>query len=77
MSAAPTLQSFIAGRWLGQHGAQALRSALDGLRGLLAEVRAGRQVGRYDRGSLRLALRELEQHLADEAAPSQESETAA
>lgn len=30
MSAAPTLQSFIAGRWLGQHGAQALRSALDG-----------------------------------------------
>gem|GEM_PF-4141903 len=27
MSAAPTLQSFIAGRWLGQHGAQALRSA--------------------------------------------------
>ncbi|MFJ4386224.1 phenylacetic acid degradation bifunctional protein PaaZ [Pseudomonas sp. NPDC089408] len=30
MSAAPTLQSFIAGRWLGQHGAQAMRSALDG-----------------------------------------------
>ncbi|WP_060483400.1 phenylacetic acid degradation bifunctional protein PaaZ [Pseudomonas sp. NBRC 111119] len=30
MSAALTLQSFIAGRWLGQHGAQALRSALDG-----------------------------------------------
>lgn len=30
MSAAPTLQSFIAGRWIGQHGAQALRSALDG-----------------------------------------------
>ncbi|MEU9255748.1 ParB N-terminal domain-containing protein [Streptomyces sp. NPDC048270] len=54
-----------------------VRSALDGLRGLLAEVRSGRQVGRYDRGSLRLALRELEQHLADEAAPSQESENAA
>jgi oxepin-CoA hydrolase/3-oxo-5,6-dehydrosuberyl-CoA semialdehyde dehydrogenase len=30
MPAAPTLQSFIAGRWIGQHGAQALRSALDG-----------------------------------------------
>ena len=30
MSVAPTLQSFIAGRWLGQHGAQPLRSALDG-----------------------------------------------
>ncbi|MFD2645372.1 phenylacetic acid degradation bifunctional protein PaaZ [Pseudomonas japonica] len=30
MSAAPTLQSFIAGRWIGQHGAQSLRSALDG-----------------------------------------------
>ncbi|MFJ9574702.1 ParB N-terminal domain-containing protein [Streptomyces bacillaris] len=57
--------------------AQLVRNALDGLRGLLAEVRAGRQVGRYDRGSLRLALRELEQHLADEAAPNQESETAA
>ncbi|WP_327440642.1 phenylacetic acid degradation bifunctional protein PaaZ [Pseudomonas donghuensis] len=30
MSAAPTLQSFIAGRWIGQHGATPLRSALDG-----------------------------------------------
>ncbi|WP_425930517.1 phenylacetic acid degradation bifunctional protein PaaZ [Pseudomonas sp. NyZ201] len=30
MSAAPTLQSFIAGRWIGQHGAQPLRSAIDG-----------------------------------------------
>jgi len=30
MSAAPTLQSFIAGRWIGQHAAQSLRSALDG-----------------------------------------------
>lgn len=30
MSAAPTLQSFIAGRWIGQHGAQSLRSAIDG-----------------------------------------------
>ena len=30
MPDAPTLQSFIAGRWLGQHGAQALRSAING-----------------------------------------------
>jgi oxepin-CoA hydrolase/3-oxo-5,6-dehydrosuberyl-CoA semialdehyde dehydrogenase len=30
MSHAPTLQSFIGGRWIGQHGAQPLRSALDG-----------------------------------------------
>ena len=57
--------------------AQLVRGALDGLRSLLAEVRSGRQVSRYDRGSLRLALRELEQHLADEATPSQESESAA
>ncbi|WP_327378660.1 ParB N-terminal domain-containing protein (plasmid) [Streptomyces sp. NBC_01216] len=57
---------------------QVVRSALDGLRGLLAEVRAGREVPRYDRGSLRLALRELEQHLADtNPTPIQESENAA
>ncbi|OEO25961.1 phenylacetic acid degradation bifunctional protein PaaZ [Pseudomonas sp. J237] len=30
MSHAPTLQSFIGGRWIGQQGTQALRSALDG-----------------------------------------------
>ncbi|MDH4565397.1 phenylacetic acid degradation bifunctional protein PaaZ [Pseudomonas sp. BN414] len=30
MSNAPTLQSFIGGRWIGQHGSQALRSAIDG-----------------------------------------------
>lgn len=30
MNNAPTLQSFIGGRWIGQHGAQALRSALNG-----------------------------------------------
>ncbi|MFC4860970.1 phenylacetic acid degradation bifunctional protein PaaZ [Pseudomonas sp. JS3066] len=30
MSNAPTLQSFIGGRWIGQQGAQALRSAIDG-----------------------------------------------
>lgn len=30
MSDTPTLQSFIGGRWVGQHGAQILRSALDG-----------------------------------------------
>lgn len=30
MSNAPTLQSFIGGRWIGQQGAQVLRSAIDG-----------------------------------------------
>ena len=30
MTNMPTLQSFIAGRWIGQHGAQSLRSAIDG-----------------------------------------------
>jgi len=30
MPQAPTLQSFIAGRWFGQHPAQSLRSAIDG-----------------------------------------------
>ncbi len=30
MSNAPTLQSFIGGRWIGQHGAQLLRSAVNG-----------------------------------------------
>ena len=30
MPHAPTLQSFIAGRWIGQQGAQVLRSAIDG-----------------------------------------------
>ncbi|MFJ4152850.1 ParB N-terminal domain-containing protein [Streptomyces galbus] len=40
-----------------------IRAALDGIRGLLAEVRAGREIARYDRGSLRLALRELHDHL--------------
>ncbi|WP_437880668.1 phenylacetic acid degradation bifunctional protein PaaZ [Pseudomonas sp. LRF_L74] len=30
MSNAPTLQSFIGGRWIGQHGASALRSAING-----------------------------------------------
>ncbi|WP_324709452.1 phenylacetic acid degradation bifunctional protein PaaZ [Pseudomonas citronellolis] len=30
MAQEPTLQSFIGGRWIGQHGAQALRSALSG-----------------------------------------------
>ncbi|MFV3333150.1 phenylacetic acid degradation bifunctional protein PaaZ [Pseudomonas sp. NY15437] len=30
MAQAPILQSFIGGRWVGQHGAQALRSALNG-----------------------------------------------
>ncbi|WP_241678984.1 ParB/RepB/Spo0J family partition protein [Streptomyces lasalocidi] len=40
-----------------------IRAALDGIRGLLAEVRAGKEIARYDRGSLRLALRELHDHL--------------
>lgn len=40
-----------------------IRTALDGIRGLLAEVRAGKEIARYDRGSLRLALRELHDHL--------------
>lgn len=40
-----------------------IRTALDGIRGLLAEVRAGKEIARYDRGSLRLALRELNDHL--------------
>ncbi|MCY1270153.1 Bifunctional protein PaaZ [compost metagenome] len=31
MSTTPTLQSFIAGRWIGSHGAQTLRSAINGL----------------------------------------------
>ena len=30
MSHSSTLQSFIAGRWIGQNGAQVLRSAIDG-----------------------------------------------
>ncbi|MEU3297604.1 ParB N-terminal domain-containing protein [Streptomyces longwoodensis] len=45
-----------------------IRAALDGIRGLLAEVRAGKEIARYDRGSLRLALRELHDHL--EGAPA-------
>ncbi|MFE9121510.1 ParB N-terminal domain-containing protein [Streptomyces sp. NPDC007172] len=42
-----------------------IRTALDGIRGLLVEVRAGKEIARYDRGSLRLALRELSTHLDD------------
>lgn len=42
-----------------------IRTALEGIRGLLAEVRAGKEIARYDRGSLRLALRELSTHLED------------
>jgi len=44
-----------------------VRIALDGVRSLLAEVRAGKSISRYDRGSLRLALRELGAHLDDQA----------
>lgn len=55
-----------------------VRTALDGLRSLLAELRAGRRIGRYDTGSLRLTLRELEFLLAsDTPQPSVESEHAA
>lgn len=45
--------------------ANTIRAALDGVRVLLAEVRAGKEIARYDRGSLRLALRELGAHLDD------------
>ncbi|MFD7900511.1 ParB N-terminal domain-containing protein [Streptomyces sp. NPDC059743] len=47
-----------------------IRNALDGVRSLLVEVRAGKEISRYDRGSLRIALRELGAHLEDEAAPA-------
>lgn len=40
-----------------------VRAAVEGLRGLLAELRAGRTVPRYDRGSLLLAFREVTRHL--------------
>lgn len=48
-----------------------IRAALDGIRSLLVEVRAGKEIARYDRGSLRLALRELSTHLDDAPAGSQ------
>ncbi|MFI6689289.1 ParB N-terminal domain-containing protein [Streptomyces sp. NPDC050485] len=48
-----------------------IRTALDGIRGLLVEVRAGKEISRYDRGSLRLALRELSTHLDDAPAGAQ------
>ncbi|WP_327740603.1 ParB N-terminal domain-containing protein (plasmid) [Streptomyces nojiriensis] len=51
--------------------ADTIRGALDGVRGLLVEVRAGKEISRYDRGSLRLALRELSAHLDDAPAGSQ------
>jgi hypothetical protein len=47
-----------------------IRTALDGVRSLLVEVRAGKEISRYDRGSLRIALRELSAHLEDEAVPA-------
>ncbi|MER5549977.1 hypothetical protein ABT072_48230, partial [Streptomyces sp. NPDC002589] len=46
-------------------------TALDGIRALLVEVRAGKEIARYDRGSLRLALRELSTHLDDAPADGQ------
>ncbi|MFE3559853.1 ParB N-terminal domain-containing protein [Streptomyces sp. NPDC059193] len=45
-----------------------IKSALEAVRSLLVEVRAGKEVTRYDRGSLRLALRELSTHLEIEGA---------
>ncbi|MGW7199005.1 hypothetical protein [Streptomyces chryseus] len=51
--------------------AAVIRTALDGVRSLLVEIRAGKEIARYDRGSLRLVLRELSTHLEEEAAPAQ------
>lgn len=48
-----------------------IRTALDGVRSLLVEIRAGKEISRYDRGSLRLALRELSTHIEEEAASAQ------
>lgn len=50
-----------------------IRTALDGVRSLLVEVRAGKEISHYDRGSLRIVLRELSTHLEDESAPAQSS----
>ena len=47
-----------------------VRTALDGVRGLLLEVRAGKEISRYDRGSLRLVLQELSGHLDEGEAPA-------
>ncbi|MFE4516714.1 hypothetical protein ACFRMQ_21260 [Kitasatospora sp. NPDC056783] len=44
-------------------GVTTVRHALDGLRELLAELRTGSTLGRYDEGSLRLAFREIEPYL--------------
>jgi hypothetical protein len=59
---------------------QVVRTALDGLRSLLAELRSGRRIARYDLGSLRLTLRELEDFLSPDISPTEireESEHAA
>ncbi|MFJ5850499.1 ParB N-terminal domain-containing protein [Streptomyces sp. NPDC092903] len=48
-----------------------IRTALDGVRSLLVEIRAGKEISRYDRGSLRLALRELSTRIEEEAASAQ------
>ncbi|RLU82048.1 hypothetical protein CTZ27_31340 [Streptomyces griseocarneus] len=50
--------------------ADVVRTALEGVRSLLAEVRSGKQISRYDRGSLHLALRELGTHLEEDATPA-------
>ncbi|MEU5959315.1 ParB N-terminal domain-containing protein [Streptomyces sp. NPDC047525] len=52
-----------------------VRAALDGVRSLLLEVRAGKEIARYDRGSLRLALRELGTHLDDSHGSAQPDHT--
>ena len=49
-----------------------VRTALDSLRALLADLRTGHDLGRYDQGSLRLALRELEPFLTPATTTSEE-----
>ncbi|WP_063794880.1 hypothetical protein [Kitasatospora sp. MBT66] len=50
-----------------QVAAPTVRRALDGLRELLAELRTGSALGRYDEGSLRLAIREIQPFLTSSA----------
>ncbi|GAA4981229.1 hypothetical protein GCM10025734_01490 [Kitasatospora paranensis] len=54
-----------------------VRATLDSLRVLLADLRTGHDLGRYDQGSLRLALRELEPFLATDTTAPASQEVAA
>ncbi|RKE03017.1 ParB N-terminal domain-containing protein [Streptomyces sp. TLI_171] len=54
-----------------------VRTTLDSLRALLADLHTGHDLGRYDRGSLRLALRELEPFLSADTATPASQEVAA